>query len=256
MTSIILTSLVAIVLALAMQLPVARVCRKNPAIAQWKPLLIAMSIGWGLFFAVRVIIFAENEAIRTDAIHHEAVAQEVASFLRGGDLQSALRFFGVGNEGFEFCVGIIYAITRAPQVVLIGFFTFMAFCGLLTLLDVLARSTQATRIPFWLVCLIGLYPEALFWATDLWKEGLVIWGMCTMLRFIVPDPTKRGSRRWVAPILGTLVFAFLRPHIAFAWLVAIAIAQIVKQRRWGLGLVAVAGVCGSFLMMMVLVAHD
>src|SRR5262249_41752469 len=151
----------------------------------------------------------DDFAIKTDAIYHESVARDVAQYFRGGDFQSAFRLIGVGNQGFEFMVGVFYAITNAPQVVAIGIITFMAFCGLLTLLDVLARSVQAQRIPFWVLCIVGLYPEGMFWSTDLWKEGLVLWGMCTTLRIVVPDPTKKGIRRWIGPAMGALMFAFL-----------------------------------------------
>jgi hypothetical protein len=250
MSNIIITILVAIALLGCMQFPIARHCRRNPVIGHWRPLLVVISIIWAGYFAVKVPLTEDIYSIRTDAAQHDVNARQIADFLRAGDLQSAFSKFGASNEGFDFSIGVIYAVTRAPQVAVIGVITLMAFSGLLTLLDVLVRSTGATRLPVWVVLMMGFYPEALFWCTDLWKEGLVLWGLCTMLQFIAPDPTKRGFHRWIAPIIGALVFAFLRPHIAFAWLVAIAMTQVIKQRRWGLAVISGAGVVVSFLLIL------
>ena len=252
MNQLILTIIVAVILLAAFQWPIAKACRKNPAIAKWRPVLLLFSVLWVIWFVIRVYYLDDLPGARADSIYHDQVAHQVADFIRAGDMQSAFQLTGVGNVGFEFVVGVFYAVTGAPTVVAIGICTLLAFCGLLTLLDVVIRSTQATSVPFWVVFIICMYPEALFWSTDLLKEGPLIWGMCTMLRFVVPDPTKRGISRWRAPLAGTIVFMFLRPHIAFAWLVAIGMTKLIKQKQWLFGAVIFSCAVVSVILMAVL----
>ncbi len=245
--------IVAMLLPLVMQIPIARACRKNAAIAAWRPVLIAAAIMWGLIYGLHLSLIEDSVMVRKDGYSHNRTAWEIASFIRAGDFESVKQTFGISNQGFDFCIGVIYSLIGPQQEVVIGLFYFLAFCGLLTLLDMVSRSTGARQIPFWVVCMVMFYPEALFWGSELYKEALVLWAVCTMLRFVVPDPTKRGVRRWIAPTFATMVFAFVRPHIAFFWLLAIAVAQIVKRRKFVLGLFAGGGAAASFLLMMVLV---
>ncbi|HTQ40754.1 MAG TPA: hypothetical protein VMJ32_17160 [Pirellulales bacterium] len=256
MDHLFLCIIVAIVMVALMLWRVQRACRANAVIAQWAPVLVASALLWGVIFVIRVHFLAEVSGARADSIFHEYRAHEIAQLIRVGDLQGALSQGGIGNFGFEFVVGVIYAFTNAPAEVVMGFFTLMAFSGLLTLLDVLVRSTQAVHIPFWLVAIVCLYPEGIFFSSDTLKEGPVLWGACTMLRLVVPDPTKKGLRRWLVPWIGAGVFMFLRPHFAFIWLVAIGAAQVIKQKRWGVALLTVGGICISGLLIMALAPNQ
>ncbi|HZZ26621.1 MAG TPA: hypothetical protein VFE46_01335 [Pirellulales bacterium] len=252
MDQLIVTIFSAICFVAIAQIPIARVCRRNPVIRSWKYLIIMLSLLWGLFFVIRVYTLRDLPGARADSTTHEFNAHKIADYIRAGDVRSAFSMGGIGNYGFDFAVGTIYAFTNAPDQAVMALFTLMAFSGLLTLLDVLARSTQATAMPFWVVVIVCAYPEALFFASDTLKEGPVLWGACNMLRLIVPDPTRKGVRRWIAPIAGTATFMFLRPHIAFMWLMAIGATVIIKQRRWGLAflMLIVISLAGLLMVLM------
>jgi hypothetical protein len=248
MAEVILTICVSLVMVGLMQWAVIRLCRKNRVIAAWKPLLLGFALIWGIFFVVDTHYLQKVVPVlsKQDSSAHDNYARDIAEQLRGGDFHSAFGRNWFSNQGFELYIGIIYAVTHAPAVAVIAWFGLMAFCGLLTLLDVLVRATNATRLPFWVVAIVGLYPEAMVWTLDMLKEGPVIWGLCTMLRFVVPDPTLKGARRWVAPVAGTIVFMLMRPYTAVPWLAAIVFAHVLKRRQWGAMFLALAGGAVAF----------
>jgi len=88
----------------------------------------------------------------------------------------------------------------------------------------------------------------MFWTIANLKEGPVLWGIAMMLGATVAYPGPSGLRRPIMPaFLGFAVVAFLRPHIAFAWLAAIVAAIAIHRRDFtaavllplGIGLAAV-----------------
>jgi hypothetical protein len=248
MPEVILTICVSVIMVALMWWAVIRLCRKNRVIAAWRPLLLGFAVVWGSFFVVyaHYLQLVIPVVAKADSGAHEINARDAADRLRAGDFRSAFERGWFSNQGFELYVGMIYAITRVPEDAVIGWFGFMAFCGLLTLLDVLVRATNATRVPFWVVLFIGLYPEGMIWSLDMLKEGPALWGLCTMLRFVVPDPTLKGARRWVAPVAGTVVFMLMRPYTAVPWLAAMVGAHVIKRRQWGTAILSSLGLAAAF----------
>jgi hypothetical protein len=116
---------------------------------------------------------------------------------------------------------------------------------MLSVLEMVCRQTLARRVPAWVVLLICGNPSALFWTTFNLKEGAMLWGLCMMLRGSLRSRSQALHEGILLPVIGTLTAGFLRPHIAAAYLVALGVGVVVRQRRLTLAVLAVPAMMGA-----------
>jgi len=235
-----------LLLALALQVLVSRICACQPALWPRRHYLAVLAVLW-CAMAIAKKYYVDDVFPPSDALEHEAIARDFSQLFREGRIIEAVSQFSVGNPAYQFAAGIFYACTGAPEVILYTVNGALGFWGLLGLLDILCRQTGCSRIPVSVVTVTLLLPSPLFWTTTNLKEGPVLWGICMLLYLTVPRTrrTPRASR--VLPMLGLLVTALLRPHIAAALLVAIMAGAMVDRKRIGLFVISITGVMASIV---------
>jgi len=242
-----------VLFALLGQFLVARACSRSIALSSSRMTLHVVAFIW---FTVSVckVIFSDVLPQVGDGIEHEFEAREIADAITHG--HSLFEFASVGNRGYRFILGVFYAATYSPQLFVYVINGVLGFWAMLSTLELLCRETRIQRVPaYLLLATVGL-PSCVFWTTDNMKEAGCLWGICMMLRCTVDRFDKHGQRsEFLLPLFGLLSVAFLRPHIAFAWLSAIAMANIASGKRFAYGvflaLAAVPLVIGSFWMLQV-----
>ena len=215
---------------IAAQIRILAVCGRNPGL-QRKYLWVAGSHwGWMLFVVLRLTTLA-GTFDPGDAVLHERKAREIARGFHTKKLWQAQDYLGAGNRAYQLTVGSLYAVTGAPEFTVYFVNANLGFLGMLSLLELIARCYDLDRVPIWLLPMTVLLPSALFWTTTHLKEGACVWGICTLLHalFYYPDGT---SRTWqlVWCLIGLGVLGLFRPHIALAWVTALACGAIIQRR--------------------------
>lgn len=242
----------AISLVVLSQALIARACRRNPALARWHLLLAVTGLLWCLVVVLKLRYFDVNME-QGDGLSHEWVGRYVASCLVDGKFALAMDEVRPGNPGYRFILGVFYALTNAPPGCVYAINGVFGFWAMLTLLEILCRSTGCTRVPWWVVAMTVGLPSAVYWTTANMKEGLVLWGICMMLRLAIPGAGRSSpSQRALLPFAGFLTTSFLRPHIAIAWLGAIATSTLVCQKRIAAGILCGAGIFVAFVLLQII----
>lgn len=228
-----LSCLYCTLIAIVLQAIVLRLCARHPAMWQRRNLLRLIAVVWSIMPVVKYC-YIDHLVPPADSIEHEAVARDLADYLSAGRYGEVAQYVGFGNSAYQLMLGTFYYITHAPEIVTYAANGALGFVGLLFLLDVLCRHTHCRSLPLVTVLAIGLLPSALLWTTANLKEGLVLWGICAMLYLTVPLRTSAGRTPRILPIIGLVVVASQRPHIAAAWLAAIAAGAALDSKRIGL----------------------
>lgn len=239
-------------LAIALQVITIRICAHNRALWTWRRQFQLAAFIW-VAMALAKKGYIDDIFPPSDALEHERVARDVAEQFTSGHFADAFANFGIGNDTYRFMLGVFYALTNAPEIVTYAVNGALGFWGLLSLLDVLCRQTKCVRLPGSVVGLVGFLPSGLVWTTANLKEGPVLWGICMMCYWMVPAAQQGARGRRILPIVGLLVVMAMRPHIAIAWLVAIAAGNFVYTKRSGLILASAAGTVVSIGLLSLLV---
>ena len=237
-----------------MQFLVVAICDRAPALRQWKSLLMIVAMIWWFTPLIKKA-YVDDVFYPNDSVVHEEAAREIAYLIHQGDMQGAWDYFGFGNEGYRFVLGLLYAYTDAPEVVTYSLHGMFAFWGMLLIIEMICKQISAARIPCWIVLFIMLNPSALFWTTFNLKEGAMLWGLCAMLKAAQAfGENQRGSHResLVVPALGLLVAGFLRPHIVMAYLGGLAVGVAVKQKKISFALAMFGGIFAAVSMLKVM----
>ena len=226
-------------LALLLQAVVLRVCAGQVAMQRRRTFFRLAALLW-CAMAVAKKQYIDAIIPPADALEHEAVAREVAELLTAGRYGEASSYSTIGHGVYQCFVGLFYYLTGAEEVVVYAVNGALGFIGLLFLLDILCRHSNCQRLPASVVVVTALLPSGLLWTTSNLKEGVVLWGICAMLYLTAPASELAKRRSRLVPIAGLLAAAAVRPHIAAAWLAAIAAGAALDARRIGL-FVATAG---------------
>ncbi|MFV1965100.1 MAG: hypothetical protein ACC628_06725 [Pirellulaceae bacterium] len=246
--NLIVTCIHWLLLVLALQVLVTRICARQPALWPHRNYLAVLAILW-CSMAIAKKCYFDDILPPSDALEHEAIARDFSQLFRDGRIHEAVSHFSVGNPAYQLFAGVFYAFTGASEVVLYTVNGALGFWGLLGLLDILCRHTGCSRMPVSVVTVTLLLPSPLFWATTNLKEGPVLWGICMMLYLTVPASHRGVRSSRVLPMTGLLVTALLRPHIAAAWLLAIAAGAMVERKRIGLFAISGTGVLASIVLL-------
>jgi len=223
-------------------------CRRVQAFKRWRQVMRLSALTW---FGMALLKKACLDSIFPpgDAILHEAIARDIAELLTAGYFVEAFDYFGFGNPAYRFMLGVFYALTAAPEVVLYAVNGALAFWGMLSLLEVLCQHAGCVRLPAKVVVPCLFLPSGLLWTTANLKEGLVLWGICMMLRLTMPECGGRLLSLRLLPLLGMMVLGLVRPHIAIIWLVSISLLVTWRSRKFGLFVLTSTGaLAGVFLL--------
>ena len=174
------------------QFRIVTVCGRNPGLRRQYIWVAGSHWGWMLFVVVRLTVLADAFD-PGDAVLHERRAREIARGFHTKSLWQAQDYIGAGNRGYQLAVGALYAMTGAPQFAVYFLNANLGFLGMLSLLELMARSYDLDRVPYWLLLMTILLPSAFFWTTTHLKEGACVWGICTLLHglFYYPDGVTR-----------------------------------------------------------------
>ncbi len=240
--------LICLGLLVTMQLLVVTATERARGLTHWRSVLsLAAMVWWIVPFLKRA--YVDDFFYPDDSIIHESTARDIAHLLQNQDWQSAMDYFGFGNEGYRFFLGIFYAITNTDELVTYAIHGFLAFWGMLSVLELACVHTSARRVPLWVVLLTVANPSCIFWTTFNLKEGAMLWGICMLLRSAVRFGESKRNESLFLPTLGLLVAGFLRPHIIAAYLAALAVGVAVRQRRMGLAVATVLGMVAALAML-------
>ncbi|WP_148074561.1 hypothetical protein [Bythopirellula goksoeyrii] len=176
-----------------------------------------------------------------DSILHEEIARTVADLLHSGDYAEALSYFAIGNPAYQFFLGVFYTLTGAPEFVTCAVNSFLAYWGVLALLEIYCLISKCRTAPHQMVYFYMLLPSALVWTSANLKEGPVFWGISMLLYRLAWDRRTAGRLRRGFPLLGFAVVAVLRPHIALLWCLAIFGIGVLRTRSMGAAVVALTG---------------
>lgn len=215
-----------------------RACQGVRALNTWRRPIKVLAVFWCLAALAKWLVL-DDILPPADAIIHKSKGWEIADALHAGDVDPLLRACRPGNPAYQALLGLIYALTSAPEPIIYTVNAAIAFLGLVYLLRVLALHTAATTIAPLAVLSCLLAPSAVLWTTTNLKEGLTLYGGCTMLTWTLAR-AQRSSQ--VAPALGFSMLAILRPHVAVFWALSIGLAATIRSGRYYLGLCTALGV--------------
>jgi len=219
-----------VVLGVALQLLTAFYCQTNKAMGRSQFLLQGSALLWiGMVFLKWYYL---NLILPpADSITHEHFSRIVAQLINDGQFSTLMTYFGIGNRGYQFALGIFYAITGFEEIVVYAVHACLAYWGLLSLLDLYTRHFKADRIPFILILFSVFSPSAMFWSVANMKEGAALWGICMMMRFtLIYLPSHKGKPQVLATI-GFFTIALLRPQVAILWMAGIACGTLARQLK-------------------------
>lgn len=233
-----------------LQVWVVRCCARNEALKPWT-LYVQFAAFFWCVMAVFKRLYLDEIFPPADALYHEEVARDVAARLGAYRFSEAFGFFGLGNPGYRFILGVFYSLTAAPEWIVYTINGALGFWGMLSLMELLCmHSGCRTLRP--VVLFTWLYlPSGLQWTTANLKEGAILWGASMMLYWTLPKGRQALSKRG-APILGMLALAFLRPHIAIIWMVSINLMSTLRSRRYGLFFLTGGGAVVSLLLLQII----
>jgi hypothetical protein len=223
---------------------VSAVCRRTPALSASRDGILLIGALWAITGYLRGTFFFEW-MLNPDTLGHEEAAREIASLLQHGHIHDALAECRLGNHAYRFLCGLFYALSSGSIACPFVINSAAAFCGLVTLLSVIARQLKARSVPAWCVLLVTLAPSPLVWCTTHLKEGLMCWALCTMLGLSTRSrlvPANGGE--WVA--FG--IAAAFRPHIFAAWYMAMLIGMGIRRNPLVVVSAALIGACALLLL--------
>jgi len=193
------------------------VCRRNAAIRPWRETLIGAVWVWFAWIIFKLAIIVPVWQVGDCRVHEMHARVYARSIAMGAGVLSTDKGTLVGNHFYRALWGGIYAVTDAPWFFPYIFNGFAACCGLILLLEAICRGMQCTRLPRWIVLFVVLVPSAVFWTTENLKEGLMLWGICMVVRFCADPAMDFGSPfRVGASMVGLLIAVLMRPHVAIA----------------------------------------
>ena len=232
-----------------LQVWVVRLCARNPALKPWT-LYVQFAAFFWCVMAVFKRLYLDEIFPPADALYHEEVARDVAARLAAYRYAEAFEFFGLGNPGYRFLLGVFYSLTAAPEWIVYTFNGALGFWGMLSLLELLCLHSDCRKLRG-VILFSWLYlPSGLQWTTANLKEGAILWGASMMLYWTLPKGKLQRSSRG-CPLLGMLVLGFLRPHIAIIWMVSINLMSTLRSRRYGLFLMTGGGALASLLLLQI-----
>ena len=233
-----------------LQVWVVRLCARNQALKPWTLYVQFAAMVWCMMAVVKRL-YLDEIFPPADALYHEEVARDVAARLGAYRFSEAFEFFGLGNPGYRFLLGVFYSLTMAPEWVVYTINGALGFWGLLALLELLCLNSNCRRMSAILLLGFLYLPSGLQWTTANLKEGPILWGACMMLYWTVPKVHGRALPRG-CPILGMLVLGFLRPHIAVIWMLSINLMSTLRSKRYGLFMMTGGGALAGVLLLQVL----
>ena len=211
----------------------------------------ALGILWVVFGLVsEELLEAISSFQRADSFGHEAVAERLL-------LGKAPHFFDeipMGNKAYQtFVYGLFLIGAYVPSARAIN-----AFCGLwggLILAGYLKHYVAWEKHRDWMLLAVIFFPSTVFWTSGNMKEGLTYLGICMMYSAAFSTGRKGGV---ITPglIAGTLICGFMRPHMAFAWLIAIGTVTMLTRGRRVYALIALAALPLLFWKMQSLAQYD
>jgi hypothetical protein len=239
-----------VISAIALQFAVVRMCAGHPAMWHRRAYFRLAAIAWSVM-PIAKVCYIDLIVPPADGLGHEMIAREVADLITVGRYADAASYFAIGNNAYRSFLGLFYAITGVPEIVTYTINGALGFLGLLALLDVLCRHSNCSRLPLSAVFAVSLLPSGLIWTTANLKEGAILWGICMMLYLTVPPTPFQEHPRRMLSILGFVVVAFLRPHIAVVWLGAIGAGKTLETKRFSLFLAT----CMAALLGLVMISY-
>ncbi len=233
-----------------LQVWVVRICARNQALKPWTVYVQFAAFFW-CAMAVFKRLYLDEIFPPADALYHEEVARDVAARLGAYRFGEAFEFFGLGNSGYRFVLGVFYSLTAAPEWIVYTINGALGFWGLLALLELLCihsgcRHLRGIVLFSWL-----FLPSGLQWTTANLKEGAILWGASMMLYWTLPKDQQHASKLG-SPLLGMLVLGFLRPHIAIIWMVSINLMSTLRSKRYGLFVMTGGGALVSLLLLQII----
>ncbi len=216
-----------------------RICLRTPSLRSHRFVVKSCAVVWCLA-AIAKWGYIDQLLPPGDALHHMSVGWELADALRAGDVSWLVGSCRPGNPAYQAMLGVLYAVTGAPEVIVYTINAALGFWAMLSLVELLALHAAAQRVPLMAILCCLLLPSAMMWTTTNLKEGAVLWGGVMMLFWTFEQ--KRLMRRGM-PRIGLLVLALLRPHVAVMWAVSIGAAAVVKAGRYRLAVSIAVGTC-------------
>lgn len=229
---------IAALVGASMVIRTARLCSRHCVLYPHLGFLLFLAAVWWAMPAAKVL-WIDHLAPPLDAIQHEDHGHGTASLLGQFRFAEALETFEPGNPAYQFLLGVFYACTDAPEYAVYMFNSWLAFCGLLLILEVVACHANVPRLSALVPIVVVGMPSPLFWCTSNLKEGPMVWaGSCLLAWAFLPGFQGIGC------LLRTAIAAFvaivLRPHMGAVWIAAIAITMMVRKRHFALGIVSAA----------------
>lgn len=236
---------VAVGLILSLETVIAGACARCPALASRRLILSATALLW-CFTVFFKRYYLDLVMVTGDGATHEMNSREVASMLAFDWVQASATYFGVGNRGYQFALGIFYSLTGAGEIVVYAVNALLGFWGLLSFLEILCRITDCPRVRLWMIGFSCALPSAMFWSAGNMKEGPVLWGIGMMLRLFLKYRNRQAQEPIAWPLAGVMMVGFLRPHVAVIWLAAIAVGLGIRKMRIGIVVLSAVGLVGVF----------
>lgn len=187
---------------------------------------------------------------RADSYMHEAVAERLM-------LGKEPHFFDeipTGNKAYQtFVYAMFFIGAYVPGVRAVN--AFCGFWGGLILAGYLKQFVAWEKQGQLMLLVAIFFPSTVFWTSGNMKEGLTYWGICMMYSAAF-STSKDANLVTPSLIVGTLVCGFMRPHMAFAWLIAIGAVTMFSRGRRLYALIALAALPLLFAKMESLAQYD
>jgi hypothetical protein len=243
--------LVALVLLLSLPALVSSYL-KGPGIS--KSLIYTVTVVgmlWVLYGLIsEELLEAVSDLERADSYCHTAMAEA----LMLGKEPNFFKEIPIGNKAYQTYVYALFLLgAYVPSARAIN-----AFCGLwggLALAGGLKRYIVGEKHAKWMLLVVIFFPSAVFWTSGNMKEGLTYWGICLMVSAALNTKSRENLLN-ASLMAGVVVTGFMRPHICFAWLIAICSVTFFKKGQRIYSLIALAALPLLFFKMQELAKHD
>jgi hypothetical protein len=211
----------------------------------------ALGILWIVFSLVsEELLEAISTFERADSYAHEAMAERLL-------LGKEPNFFDeipTGNRAYQaFVYGLFAAGAYVPSARAIN--AFCGFWGGLVLARYLKDYVAWEKHGQWMLLAVIFLPSTVFWTSGNMKEGLTYWGICMMYSAAL-GTGKRTNVITPSLIAGAIVCGFMRPHMAFAWLIAIGSVTLLSSGRRVYALLCLAALPLLFAKMQTMAQND
>jgi len=134
---------------------------------------------------------------------------------------------------------LFYYLTGGTVISILGFNSFMAFWGSLTLTRAIYRlcpdsSSTGTVLPLLLI----FTPSVVFWSSANLKEALMYWAICQAFAIVAPMKSGKQMRgKFILFLFGGLIGCLLRPHLMIFWIVSVLLIKMFDPKFWKYGVV-------------------